>query len=87
MEGELVCLFNMVQKIYVDNIEPVVTGPKLITGNDLIGEFGLTPGPTFGRIMSELEIARVDGVVTNRNEALSWINEFLLQENNGEGTD
>ncbi len=74
----------MVQKIYVDTIEPVVTGPKLITGNDLIKEFGLTPGPTFGRIMSELEIARIDGVVTDRNEALSWINDFLLQENNGE---
>jgi len=87
MEGELVSLFNMVQKIYVDTIEPVVTGPKLITGNDLIKEFGLTPGPTFGRIMSELEIARVDGVITNRNEAFNWIKEFLLQENNGEGTD
>jgi poly(A) polymerase len=87
MEGELVYLFNMVQKLYVETIEPVVMGPKLITGNDLIKEFGLTPGPTFGRIMSELDIARVDGVVTDRTEALRWINEFLLQENKGEGTD
>jgi len=87
MEGELEHLFNMVQEIYVDAIEPVISGPKLITGNDLIKEFGLTPGPTFGRIMSELEIARVDGVVTDKTEALSWIKQFILQEYNGERTD
>lgn len=87
MEGELEHLFNVVQKIYVNTIEPVVAGPKLITGNDLIGEFGLTPGPIFSRIMIELEIARVDGVVTDRNEALSWIKQFLLKEHNGEKTD
>jgi poly(A) polymerase len=77
MENELADLFSVVQKIYVDTIEPVVKGPKLITGKDLIEEFGLTPGPVFGRIMSELEIARVDGVVTDRSEALGWIRQFL----------
>jgi poly(A) polymerase len=77
MEGELANLFSVVQKIYVDTIEPVVKGPKLIAGKDLIEEFGLTPGPVFGRIMSELEMARVDGVVTDRSEALAWIKQFL----------
>lgn len=87
MEGELAHLFSVVQKIYVDTIEPVVKGPKLITGNDLIEEFGLAPGPRFGRIMSELEIARVDGAVTDRSEALVWIKQFLQKDTLGERTD
>lgn len=80
MEDELATLFSVVQKMYVETIEPVVKGPKLITGDDLITEFGLTPGPVFGRIMSELERARVDGSVTNRGEALAWTYEFLKKD-------
>lgn len=77
MEDELATLFSAVQKMYMETIEPVVKGPKLVTGSDLITEFGLTPGPVFARIMSELERARVDGIVTNRGEALVWIDTFL----------
>lgn len=77
MERELVDLFGVVQKIYEESIAPVVKGPKLITGLDLIDIFGLRPGPVFGRIMSELEIARVEGVVNSREEAIVWIEQFL----------
>ncbi|PHR30494.1 MAG: polynucleotide adenylyltransferase [Desulfotalea sp.] len=80
MEKELTSLFSVVQEIYVQRIEPVTKGPKLITGYDLIKGFGLTPGPEFSRIMSELEIARVDGVVTDRSEALAWIKQFLRRD-------
>lgn len=80
MEKELAALFRAVHTLYVDTIEPVVKGPKLVTGGDLIAEFGLTPGPVFGRILSGLESARVDGSVTNRGEALAWITEFLKKD-------
>lgn len=80
MEEELAALFNVVQKMYVETIGPVVKGPKLITGSDLIEEFGLTPGPIFSRIMSELERARVDGSVTEKVEALAWVDEFLKKD-------
>jgi len=77
MENELVELFSVVQKIYIETIEPVVKGPKLITGHDLIKAFGLTPGPAFGNIMAELECARVEGIVADRAQALDWIRQFL----------
>lgn len=77
MESELAELFNVVQKIYEETIAPVVEGPKLVTGHDLISTFGLPPGPLFGHIMSELELARVEGIVTDRAEAIAWIERFL----------
>ena len=80
MENELVHLFSVVQKIYEDTIEPVVKGPKLITGNDLINIFGLKPGPRFGHILDELEMARVDGLVNDRPQALAWIKQFLASD-------
>ncbi|BHH84088.1 CCA tRNA nucleotidyltransferase [Desulforhopalus sp. 52FAK] len=80
MEAELVELFTVVQKIYEETIEPVVKGPKLVTGHDLIEKFGLTPGPEFGHIMAELELARVEGAVVDRGQALEWITQFLEQE-------
>ena len=80
MENELAELFNVVQKIYEEAIEPVVKGPKLISGHDLIKIFGLTPGPGFALIMSELELARVEGQVANRSEALVWVKQFLENE-------
>lgn len=77
MESELVKLFTLVQKIYEENIKPVVKGPKLLTGDDLIEVFGLTPGPQFGHILSELELVRVEGHVKSREDALAWTRQFL----------
>ena len=78
MEEELVALFATVQKIYDENIAPVLHGPRLVSGKDLIEEFNLAPGPLFAEILSELEAARVEGKVVDRRTALEWVNEFLL---------
>jgi poly(A) polymerase len=42
---------------------------RLITGKDLIA-LGLKPGPSFGRLLAELEEAQLDGRVKDREEAL-----------------
>lgn len=77
MEAELAELFNVVQKIFTENIKPVLAGPRLLTGNDLITRFGLEPGPLFGLIMRELEAARVEGEVQNEEDAVRWVEDFL----------
>lgn len=84
MEEELVSLFDTVRKIYDENIAPVLNGPRLLTGKDLIDEYNLVPGPLFSEIMDELETARVEGHVVDRNSAFNWVNEFL-QERNRQG--
>lgn len=77
MEEELVALFATVQKIYDEDIVPVLHGPRLLSGKDLIEEFKLVPGPLFSEILSELEAARVEGQVVDRGTALDWVKKFL----------
>lgn len=80
MEEELVTLFTTVQKIYAEDIAPVLHGPRLVSGKDLIDHFKLTPGPCFSKILSELEAARVEGEVIDREAALDWVQEYLQQK-------
>lgn len=79
MEEELALLYETVRQTYREFIEPVLRGPRLVTGRDLIESFGLTPGPLFAELLSELEIARVEGAVVDRPSALSWVAEYLRQ--------
>ncbi len=81
MEEELLTLYTTVQKIYDENIAPVLHGPRLVSGKDLIDECKLTPGPLFSEILSELEAARVEGKVVDRSTALQWVKEFLQDRN------
>jgi len=53
------------------------TGPRLITGNDLIEEFGLYPSPLFKRILSLVEESRLSNTINSRDEALLMVRDFL----------
>ena len=80
MEEELNLLYRTVRETYREYIEPMLHGPRLITGRDLIEHFGLTPGPLFSEILSELEIAQVEGTVVDRRTALAWVEAYLGQD-------
>ncbi len=80
MEKELVDLFCTLQEIIDHIIEPVLTGPRLLAGNDLIEIFHLEPGPAFSAILNELEIARVEGMVHDRQDAIDWVSNFLKKD-------
>ncbi len=77
MEEELAELFDFVQKMYDDHIQPVLFGPRLLDGKDLIKEFALVPGPLFTTLFDELEVARVEGKVTDRQTALAFVATYL----------
>jgi poly(A) polymerase len=62
-----------VWEIYCSRILPVITGPRLVTGRDLQQLFNLTPGPRFKTLLDELELARVEGRIRTRAEALQWV--------------
>jgi poly(A) polymerase len=66
--------------LYRHRILPVLKGPRLVTGNDLQGIFHLTPSPRFKTILDALELARVEGQIRSRAEALQWV-EARLTEN------
>ncbi|TET45626.1 CCA tRNA nucleotidyltransferase [candidate division TA06 bacterium] len=54
---------------YTERKEEVVP-PPLITGKDLIGILGLTPGPIFGKILKEVENERDEGKVQTKTDAI-----------------
>jgi poly(A) polymerase len=54
-------------------ILPVITAPRLLTGHDLQEIFHLPPGPRFRELLDELEVARVEGQIRTRPEALEWV--------------
>ncbi|MBU4262786.1 MAG: HD domain-containing protein [Proteobacteria bacterium] len=76
MEEELVALYNQVLEVCITQVEPVLTGPRLVTGSDLL-ELGLEPGPAFKDILGEVEKAQVEGKFNNREQALAWVRHFL----------
>jgi len=49
-----------------------VTPPPLVTGADLIA-LGLTPGPTFGRLLHAAYDAQLNGEVTTPDQARAWL--------------
>lgn len=55
--------------------EPVLPAP-LIRGNDLIAA-GLKSGPTFGIILKKVYDAQLEGMFSNRDEALAWMKSNL----------
>ena len=52
--------------------------PRLLTGNDLIA-MGLEPGPRFGKILSALEDAQLEGKVKTGSQARQWVKKYLAR--------
>jgi poly(A) polymerase len=77
MEQEIATLFEEVLKVYGESIKPVLKGKRLLSGSDLIEQFGLVPGPFFSTILDGLELAMVEGVVKDRDSAVDWVEAFL----------
>ncbi|MFZ5774295.1 MAG: HDIG domain-containing metalloprotein [Thermodesulfobacteriota bacterium] len=77
MEAELSALFAEVHQVWAEHIRPVLSLPPLVTGHDLKELFQLVPGPIFGEILANLEVARVEGVVFDRDQAIAWVRDFL----------
>ncbi len=76
MEQELAELFGQVIEVCEEKVEPVLAGPPLLSGKDLIG-LGLTPGPLFNEIFSGLEKAQVIGEVEGKEQGIAWVREFV----------
>ncbi len=76
MEEEVRALFQQVTEVVSSQIEPVLAGPPLLNGHDLIS-LGYLPGPLFREILDGLEQVRVDGDVINRDQAFIWLAAFF----------
>ena len=50
--------------------------PRFINGGDLIAR-GMKAGPTFGKILTEAQDLQLEGTLTNRDEAIIWLEDKL----------
>ena len=50
---------------------------RLIDGHDVMKTFGLSPGPRVGELLEALREAQAAGEVTNRQEALHYVDQLL----------
>jgi len=69
--------FRDVMHAFFYRFKPLKSVPPLITGDDLIQEFALTPSPVFKKILSQVEHARLSRTVGTRSEALKLVNKLL----------
>jgi len=51
--------------------------PRLISGDDLIQEFHLTPGPQFRQLLEAVEEACLEGRISTRQQALDLVKKLL----------
>lgn len=57
---------------YLDPQDPIAHPRSLVSGRDLIKELGLKPGPRIGELLTAIQVAQAEGLITTREEALAW---------------
>ncbi len=60
-----------------DKAEQVVHPPRLLTGDDLLSELELSPGPRVGWLLEEIQEAQAAGLITDRQQALDYARKML----------
>lgn len=70
---ELVERVIILLNVYFIQYDTVVNPTLFLNGNDLQNEFSLSAGPIIGKLLTELREAQVMGKVTNRDQALQFI--------------
>jgi poly(A) polymerase len=60
-----------------EKLEPQESQPRLLTGDDLVKEFRLPPGPLFRRLLTAVQEARWEGQIHNREDALRLVQRLL----------
>ena len=69
----LVGLTTQMLGYYWDRETERAKAPPLVDGRDLLGEFGLQPGPQIGRLLEAVREAQAVGDVRTRSEALDLV--------------
>ncbi|MBW2013258.1 MAG: CCA tRNA nucleotidyltransferase [Deltaproteobacteria bacterium] len=61
------------------SFKPKIEEPPLITGRDLIHEFGLMPSPEFKTILNRVQEEKLTNQIKSRSEALAWVRDYLMR--------
>ncbi|HIK36980.1 MAG: CCA tRNA nucleotidyltransferase [Geminocystis sp.] len=65
------------------NPEDIIAHPKpILTGNEIMKKLKLSPGPLIGEMLTEAQIAYIEGKVKDKTNALQWLEEYLERRKN-----
>jgi tRNA nucleotidyltransferase/poly(A) polymerase len=71
---------------YWEHPEQVVSPPKLLDGNDLMCELGLSPGPRVGEVLEAIREGQATGKVSTREAAIAFGRNWLAGIDKKEST-
>jgi tRNA nucleotidyltransferase/poly(A) polymerase len=66
---------------YAGTFVPIAKHPRLLNGDDLIRDLGLSPSPLFAKILRHVEEERLSGNIRTREDALAVVKNFLNIDN------
>jgi poly(A) polymerase len=72
---------QQVTEFYFQQYLPAMENEPLITGDDLIRDFKLTPSPLFQLILNEVEEGRVLGTIQSKNQAATIAQQIIVTHN------
>ncbi|MGE5659498.1 MAG: CCA tRNA nucleotidyltransferase [Actinomycetota bacterium] len=61
---------------YFNLEDPVAHPTQLVSGNEVMTALNLPRSPLIGKLLLEIQLARIEGKITNREEALKWVAEL-----------
>lgn len=64
---------------YLNPTDPVAYPQRLVTGKDLLRSLPLSPSPQVGKLLTELQIAAIEGKIQTQTEALALAQSWLDQ--------
>ena len=65
---------------FFSGFSPKSKTAPLLTGFDLIETFGLTPSPSFKKILNLVDEAKLSGTIHSKAEALKLVRDFIKQQ-------
>lgn len=71
-------LITMLIHRYIDNQDSVAHPQPLLTGNDLMEFLKIPPSPLIKQLLTDVQIAYIEGKFSDKNGALQWIIDYRL---------
>jgi len=77
--NRLLDVCSQLLRAYFETPAESIRPPVLLTGDDLMTEFGVKSGPGLGRLLAELREAQAAGEVVDRPTAADWVRIYLAK--------
>jgi tRNA nucleotidyltransferase (CCA-adding enzyme) len=69
--GQAIAQLQPMMSRFLDDRDPVAHPTQVLTGQDLMGALKLPAGPKIGRLLAALQLARAEGKISSRDDAIA----------------